>query len=123
MAKIVLGIGSSHSPMLGSPAEDYPAHAEIDRGETDWKRKLFDRYGREASYEELVSQASPEIASQIAPDVIKEKSDRCQEHVRHLGKVIAESGIDTLIITGVTTSGCVRATVGHGAMPRPASSG
>ena len=28
-ADIVLAIGSSHSPMLNSPAEDYPKHARL----------------------------------------------------------------------------------------------
>jgi hypothetical protein len=29
-ADIVLAIGTSHSPLLNSPAEDYPKHATID---------------------------------------------------------------------------------------------
>ena len=41
MAQIVLGIGTSHSPMLATAAEDYPKHAEIDRS----GRKLIDKNG------------------------------------------------------------------------------
>ena len=49
MAEIVLGVGTSHSPMLNSPAEDYFKHAEIDaKG-----RRLLDKYGRPSTYGDL----------------------------------------------------------------------
>ena len=52
MADIVLGLGTSHSPMLNSPAEDYPKHAEIDaKG-----RRLLDKFGRPTTYGELLRQ-------------------------------------------------------------------
>ena len=48
---------SSHSPLLASPPEDYPRHAEIDaKG-----RKLLDRNGKPCSYGELLAQADPSI--------------------------------------------------------------
>ena len=42
MADIVLAIGTSHSPLLNIPAEDYPKHAAIDAS----GRKLIDKNGR-----------------------------------------------------------------------------
>ena len=48
MAELVLGIGSSHSPLLNSPAEDYPRHAEIDAS----GRKLIDKTGKVRTYGE-----------------------------------------------------------------------
>jgi hypothetical protein len=42
MADIVLAIGTSHSPLLNSPAEDYPKHAAIDAA----GRKLLDKNGK-----------------------------------------------------------------------------
>ena len=51
MAKLVLAVGTSHSPLLASPPEDYPKHAEIDaKG-----RKLLDRNGRPCTYGELLA--------------------------------------------------------------------
>ena len=45
-ADIVLAIGTSHSPLLNSPAEDYPKHAAIDAS----GRKLLDKEGRPTTY-------------------------------------------------------------------------
>ena len=55
MAEIVLGIGSSHSPLLNSPAEDYPRHAEIDAS----GRKLIDKNGKPRTYGELAGTGRP----------------------------------------------------------------
>ncbi len=59
MADIVLAIGASHSPMLNATAADYPLHAEIDRGQSDWKRALTDKSGRPISYDDLLAGAEP----------------------------------------------------------------
>ena len=45
-ADIVLAIGTSHSPLLNSPAEDYPKHATIDA----FRRKLLDKQGHPTTY-------------------------------------------------------------------------
>mgnify|MGYP003325230481 CR=1 FL=1 len=46
MGKIVLGIGTSHSPMLNSLAEDFIRHAEIDQGKSNWQRELYNKEGQ-----------------------------------------------------------------------------
>ena len=63
MAEIVLAIGTSHSPLLNSPAEDYPKHAAIDAS----GRKLLDKQGRPTTYGALLEKADPSIKDQIAP--------------------------------------------------------
>ena len=70
MADLVLAIGTSHSPMLNSLAEDHVRHAEIDQGKSDWNRPLLDKNGRPATYDELLSRADPHIADLIAEDII-----------------------------------------------------
>ena len=96
MADIVLGIGTSHSPLLNSPPEDYPRHAEIDaKG-----RKLLDRNGRPATYGELLAQADPSIKEQIAPQVLAQRSARCTANVERVAKTIAGARLDALIIIG-----------------------
>ncbi len=42
MAKLVLGIGTSHTPMLNAPAEDWPRFIERDTQRTN----LLDTDGR-----------------------------------------------------------------------------
>jgi 3-O-methylgallate 3,4-dioxygenase len=96
MADIVLGIGTSHSPLLASPPEDYPKHAEIDaKG-----RKLLDKDGRPCTYGELLDRADPAIKAQITPQVLEARAAQCTANVERLGRTIAEAGLDALIIIG-----------------------
>ncbi len=46
MAKIVMGIATSHTPMLNTPAKDWPSF--IDR---DGVRDFLDKEGNPATYE------------------------------------------------------------------------
>ena len=49
MAELVLGIGTSHTPMLNTPAKDWPSF--IDR---DGVRDFLDKEGQPTTYEELL---------------------------------------------------------------------
>jgi 3-O-methylgallate 3,4-dioxygenase len=100
MAEIVLAIGSSHSPMLGSPAEDYRAHAEIDRGKTDWKRSLCDTEGNPRSFDELVAMAPPGLAAQIDIAELRERAARCQANLDRLAGALADAKLDAVIVVG-----------------------
>ncbi|HEY6995173.1 MAG TPA: extradiol ring-cleavage dioxygenase [Xanthobacteraceae bacterium] len=96
MANIVLAIGTSHSPLLASPPEDYPKHAEIDaKG-----RKLFDKNGRPCSYGELLEQADPAIKDQITPEVLEQRAARCTHNIERLAATIDDAALDALIIVG-----------------------
>ncbi len=96
MAKLVLGIGSSHSPLLNSPPEDYPKHAEIDAS----GRKLLDREGNPRTFGELVAAADPAIAQQITPDVLAQRASLCTAHIERLESAITDACLDALIIIG-----------------------
>jgi len=96
MADIVLGIGTSHSPLLASPPEDYPRHAEIDAS----GRKLLDRNGQPRTFGELVALADPSIKDQIKPEVLAERSARCTANIERMAKTIADAKLDALIIVG-----------------------
>jgi hypothetical protein len=96
MADIVFGIGTSHSPLLNSPAEDYPKHAEIDAS----GRKLVDKNGRACTYGELLAQAASSIAKQIEPKVLEERAAKCTGNISHLASELAKANLDALIIVG-----------------------
>ena len=96
MADIVLGIGTSHSPLLNSPAEDYPKHAEIDAS----GRKLIDKNGKPCTYGDLLAQADPSIKQQIEPKVLEERSARCTANIEHLAKELDAAKLDALIVVG-----------------------
>jgi 3-O-methylgallate 3,4-dioxygenase len=96
MADIVLAIGTSHSPLLNSPAEDYPKHAAIDAS----GRKLLDKNGKPCTYGELLEKADPSIKRQIEPQVLEERSARCTDNIERLSREIASAKLDALIIVG-----------------------
>jgi 3-O-methylgallate 3,4-dioxygenase len=96
MADIVLAIGTSHSPLLNSPAEDYPKHAAIDAS----GRKLIDKQGRPCTYGELLAKADPSIQQQIEPQVLAQRSARCTQNIARLSRELAAARLDALIIIG-----------------------
>lgn len=101
MADIVLAIGTSHSPMLNSAAEDHVRHAEIDRGEAKgWTRTLHDKDGRPASYDDLLAQADPALAGLIAEEAIQARVEQCRAALDRLRKTIADAKLDALIVVG-----------------------
>ena len=96
MAKLVLAVGTSHCPLLASPPEDYPKHAEIDaKG-----RKLLDKNGRPCTYGDLLATAPADIASQIAPAVLEKRAAQCNAAIARVAKSIADARLDTLIVIG-----------------------
>jgi hypothetical protein len=98
MAELVLALGSSHSPMLGSPAEDYQVHAEIDRGKTAWKRSLADKEGNPRTFDELVAMADPGLAKQIEIEVLRERAARCQGSLDRLAGTLADAELDAVVV-------------------------
>jgi len=96
MADIVLAIGTSHSPLLNSPAEDYPKHAAIDAS----GRKLIDKNGKPCTYGELLEKADPAIKQQIEPKVLEQRSARCTENIAKLSRELVDAKLDALIIIG-----------------------
>ena len=96
MAEIVLGIGTSHSPLLASPPEDYPKHAAIDaKG-----RKLIDKNGKPCTYGELLERADASIKDQITPEVLERRAAQCNADVAKVAKALEEAKLDALIIIG-----------------------
>ena len=64
MAKLVLGIGTSHTPMLNAPPTDWPRFIERDTQRTN----LLDVDGNHTTYEAQLKRAPADIAAQIAPE-------------------------------------------------------
>lgn len=96
MSEIVHAIGTSHSPLLNSPPEDYPKHAAIDAS----GRKLLDKDGRPCTYGELLAKADPSIRQQIEPSVLEQRSARCTENIARLARALGDARLDALIVVG-----------------------
>ena len=95
MAKIVLGIGTSHTPMLNAPASDWLRFIERDQ-----PRPHLDQQGNPVTYEELARRAGPAMAAQITPERIADRHAAAMKHVEHISAVLREAQLDTLIIVG-----------------------
>jgi hypothetical protein len=63
MAKIVLGLGTSHTPMLLASDETLPRFLE-----TDQTIKHRDKEGNPVTYAALVEQADPQLAEMTRPE-------------------------------------------------------
>ena len=96
MARIVLGVGVSHSPLLNSPAEDYVKHAEVDAG----GRMLIDADGVPRSFAELVAMAPASIHDQLRDEVIAERAARCAGNVEIVAERLRDARLDALIVIG-----------------------
>src|SRR6202011_4470614 len=95
MAKLVLGIGTSHTPMLNAPAEDWPRF--IDR---DAVRNFLDKEGEPATYKELLHRAEPHVATELTPERFAARHAEAQAGVAHLGDALRRAELDALIVIG-----------------------
>lgn len=96
MADIVLGLASSHGPMLGSPVEDFLKHAERDIA----NNAHLDLDGVELTYEALLEKADPSIADELLPDIVTSKVAGCQAGIAHLADALADEKPDVVVIIG-----------------------
>ena len=95
MARIVLGIGASHTPMLNLPADEWPLFIERDS-----RRSLIDNDGAPTTYDALLRQAPASIAAEIAPGRIAARHDAAQAAIARLGDAIRRAELDALIVVG-----------------------
>jgi Catalytic LigB subunit of aromatic ring-opening dioxygenase len=95
MASIVLGIATSHTPMLNTPAKDWPSF--IDR---DGVRQFLDKEGNPATYEELLTRADPRAAPELTPERFAARHDEAQAAIEEMKRAVRRAELDALIIVG-----------------------
>src|SRR5260370_38206463 len=81
MARIVLGMASSHTPMLNAPPTDWPRFIERDSARTN----LLDTEGRLTSYDEQLKHAPAGIAGEIAPERMQARHAAVEGAMARLG--------------------------------------
>ena len=96
MARLVAAFGSSHSPALNSPAEDFAGHARRD----EQYLHHLDLEGRRATYEQLARSAPAGIEKEITPEKVAQRIAACERHIDRLAAAIEEARLDALIIVG-----------------------
>jgi hypothetical protein len=95
MARIVLGIGTSHTPMLLASDETLPRFVE-----TDMKIKHRDKEGNPASYEELLLKADPQLSGMVTPEQLVVRQNGARAATRRLRQVLSNANLDALIVLG-----------------------
>jgi 3-O-methylgallate 3,4-dioxygenase len=96
MARITLGLGTSHGPMLSTGPEIWPQRVKADRANP----QHFYR-GKTYTFDELVALRSAEnLASQITPEVSRERYSRCQQAIRKLADILDANRPDVAVVVG-----------------------
>jgi hypothetical protein len=96
MAKIVLGIGTSHTPMLNAPATDWPRFYERD----SVRRELLDTDGNLITYEAQLKRAPADIDAQISPARMETRKAATEAAIARLGGDLKAARLDALIVCG-----------------------
>ncbi len=96
MAKIVLGIGSSHTPMLALSSEQWKLRAAVDHA----NKELNLSDGRLLTYQELLAEVGPRYADVVTSEILNEKARRCDESLDRLGDALEAAAPDLVIIVG-----------------------
>jgi len=96
MARLAAAFGTSHSPALNSPPEDFVEHA---RRDADYPNHL-DKAGNPTTFAELVRNADPAIANEITSERIADRVAACTRHLDRLAAAIAAARLDALVIVG-----------------------
>ena len=83
MAEIVLGIGSSHGPLLSTPPEQWDLRAKADReNKNHWFR------GKTYDYESLLKSRAPGFAHEITVEKRRERFMKCRAALESLGQEV-----------------------------------
>ncbi len=96
MAKIVLGIGSSHSPMVVTEPEWYPAHAQRDVR----SRELWGLDKAHHTWEDLKQTVDPKVTALLTKDKWDEHHERTTAAINQLERLYNEVKPDVVVIVG-----------------------
>ncbi len=97
MAQIVLGVGTSHSPMISTPPELWATHGESnDMRNTELLSHKHD--GSVVNYEQLLAESNGKYAADCTLEKHQQQYDRLQKGARELARVLADAKPDVAVI-------------------------
>ena len=97
MPEIVLGIGTSHSPMLMQPAELWANHALNDQRN---KELCFAPTGEIYSFDEALERANPSIADLCNYETHKRQKENTDAAIAHLAETYKRIKPDIAVMVG-----------------------
>lgn len=96
MASIVLGIGTSHSPILILDGEDWVNRSHDDRR----NKSLFTLDGRKLSYDELVAERGEPFHQESDPEQFPVQARRAEAALDHLEHLLLQARPDVVLVIG-----------------------
>ena len=88
MAKIVLGLGTSHSPQLSVRAKQWPLMREKDERDP------------RMDYQGLLNRAKAGLDQELTESKMQERDDSCLKAIGELGRMLKEARPDVVVIFG-----------------------
>jgi len=88
MAKLVLGLATSHSPQLSVHVDQWSLLREKDE------------HDPRLDYQALLGRAKPDIAQEITADKMRQRYDACQKAIGILGNVLRQAEADVIVVLG-----------------------
>jgi hypothetical protein len=93
MAEIVLGIGTSHGPMLNTPPKDWGQRAVADR-----RNPALAFRGSDYSFDELRELRAPGFTEECEPEVWRRRHAACRAAIDTLGAAVRSAEVDVLVV-------------------------
>ncbi len=93
MAKIALGIGTSHGPQLSTPAEEWGQRAASDR-----RNPALAYRGDDYTFEQLNAFRGGAFAAECDLGVQRERHARSRAAIDELGRIIRAANVDVLVV-------------------------
>ena len=95
MADIVLGLASSHGPLLSTPPDQWHLRAKADReNRQHWFR------GKAYDFETLLRERAPGFAGEIGLETRQERHARCQRAMAVLARKFKEVAPEAVVMVG-----------------------
>lgn len=96
MAELVLGIASSHTPLLTLTAEQWQHRAAADYA----NKELNLSDGRLLTYDEVLAELGPRAKDVISPETLYAKERACDAALDRLADELARAAPDVVVIVG-----------------------
>lgn len=96
MAKIVLGLATSHSPMLSTPWEQWDGRVAADRQNSDLRFR-----GDGFTFDQLIEERRGEnLAREVTPELWRARHQACQTAIAALAQKFEDAAPDAAVIIG-----------------------
>lgn len=95
MAEVILGLGTSHGPMLSMPPELW---FEFGEGDREREALVAPWDGSAVTYEELLGRADPAIARRLTIENFQIQHAAAQKALQALGEALAKAEPDVVVV-------------------------